>query len=93
MHKGPLLAEANGMVGEKIRVCMTAHDRRRVDRRRADGANGNVGAASAATLGRGAAHFGVLVCSLLASLPECFANKHTRIGLLGNRRCLGNGLA
>jgi len=36
---------------------------------------------------------GVLVCSLLASLPECFTNKHSRTGLLGNRRCPGNGLA
>ncbi len=24
---------------------------------------------------------GVLVCSLLATLPECFANKHTHTGL------------
>ena len=27
-----------------------------------------------------AAHFGVLVCSLLATFPECFTNKHTQFG-------------
>ena len=32
--------------------------------------------------GRSAGRCGVLVCSLLATLPECFANKHTRTGLL-----------
>jgi len=39
-----------------------------------------VGAASAATantVGYGGRH-GILVCSLLAMLPECFANKQTR---------------
>jgi len=39
--------------------------------------------------GVAAAHFGALVCSLLASLPECFANKHTQIGLLSKRQQLG----
>ncbi len=28
---------------------------------------------------------GVLVCSLLASLPECFANKHTHTDLHSKR--------
>ncbi len=32
-----------------------------------------------------AAHFGVLVCSLLAALPECFTNKHTQIGRRSER--------
>ncbi len=32
-----------------------------------------------------AAHFGVLVCSLLATLPLCFTNQHTRIELLSKR--------
>ena len=30
------------LIGEKIRVCMTAHDRRGINGRRTDGANGNV---------------------------------------------------